>query len=226
MKCKRFTDKELIIFDLDGTLINSIPDLTLATNKMLKHYKLPPLTMEEATPYIGNGAKALVERALNHTTKEQSVSENLTAEALEIYFKAYEEAPCNDTFLYPGVKDTLVYLNKKGYRMVICTNKPFQFIEPILECLSIKHFFESWIGADSLAKQKPEPDPLLYFTKKTKIPVEKTIMIGDSKNDILAARNANMHSIGFTYGYNYNENIADYKPTVVANSFSELKRVF
>lgn len=221
-----FKSKELIIFDFDGTLINSIPDLTLATNKMLSHYNLLPLTIEEVTPFIGNGAKPLVKRALEHAMKDQKVTEELIEEAFDVYISGYKEIICIDTYMYPGVLKTLKYLNEKGYTMVICTNKPFSFIEPILDKLSITKYFKMWIGEDSLPKKKPDGTPLLYLAKTTNTTIEKCIMVGDSKNDILAAHNAGMESIGVTYGYNYNEDIADHNPTVIVDNFAELQKLF
>ncbi|WP_372752513.1 phosphoglycolate phosphatase [Labilibaculum sp.] len=221
-----FKDKELIIFDFDGTLINSIPDLTLAINRMLSHYNLFPLTMEQVTPFIGNGAKALVKRSLECSVPDQKVSKAFLEEAFEIYFAAYQEVTCEETYAYPGVIETLNDLHKKGYKMAICTNKPYGFIEPILNKLSIKQFFNYWIGEDSLSKKKPDAAPLLHLAKKMNISIDKSIMVGDSKNDILAAQNAGMENIGLTYGYNYNQNIADYKPTVVVDNFADLQKLF
>lgn len=226
MSVENFTNKKLIIFDFDGTLVNSIPDLTMAANKMLAHYNLMPLTIEQVTPFIGNGAKSLVERALNASTKSGSVSQGFLEEALPIYFLAYKEVACQGTFLYPGVLNTLNYLNEKGYNMVICTNKPFEFIEPILDKLVIKKFFSAWIGEDSLPTKKPDGAPLLHLTDIANVSVEKSIMVGDSKNDILAAKNAGMENIGVSYGYNYNENISDYNPTIVVDNFIELQKLF
>ncbi|MHA7944472.1 phosphoglycolate phosphatase [Formosa sp. 3Alg 14/1] len=221
-----FKDKELIIFDFDGTLINSIPDLTLAVNKMLSHYKAPALTIAQVTPFIGNGAQPLVKRALEFAMPDKDISEDFLKEAFKIYFEAYKAVTCKDTFMYPGVHETLIYLKEKGYKMAICTNKPFSFIEPILDKLEIKSFFSLWVGEDSLAKKKPDATPLFHLVDKLGSTIEKSIMVGDSKNDILAAQNADMHSIGVSYGYNYNENIADYNPTQVVDQFSELQKLF
>ncbi|NQX86610.1 MAG: phosphoglycolate phosphatase [Flavobacteriaceae bacterium] len=221
-----FKDKELILFDFDGTLINSIPDLTLAINKMLCFYHLAPLTVKEVTPFIGNGAKPLVKRALEFSMQNKSISKSILEEAFDTYFSAYSAVTCKETYMYPGVLETLNYLDKKGYKMVICTNKPYRFIEPILDKLAIKHLFQCWIGEDSLSQKKPDAAPLYYLVKTMHTVVEKSIMIGDSKNDILAAQNAGMESIGVSYGYNYNENISDYNPTRVVNNFANLKNLF
>ena len=98
---------------------------------------LLPLTINDVTPFIGNGAKPLVKRALKFAMKEGKVSEELFDEAFKIYFSAYKKVTCDKTYMYPGVLETLKYLNENGYKMVICTNKPFKFIEPILDKLSI-----------------------------------------------------------------------------------------
>ena len=221
-----FKNKELIIFDFDGTLINSIPDLTLAVNKMLSRYQLAPLTVAQVTPFIGNGAKPLVQRALTCAMHGKEVSETVFQEAFAVYVEAYQSVTCQDTYLYDGVLETLIDLNKKGYNMVICTNKPFRFIEPILNKLAIKDLFKGWIGEDSLSQKKPNAAPLLHLVSEMNTTIEKSIMVGDSKNDILAAQNAEMESIGVSYGYNYNENISDYDPTIVVDQFAALQELF
>src|SRR5690554_2164050 len=110
-----YKDKELIIFDLDGTLIDSMPDLAQAINSMLTHFDLTPLTLEEATLFIGNGAVKLVERSLEQALKPKEVTEELFKKAFDFYTSAYREVVCDKTFLYPGVLETLQYLDNKGY---------------------------------------------------------------------------------------------------------------
>ncbi|MDC3220566.1 phosphoglycolate phosphatase [Flavobacteriales bacterium] len=220
-----FCKKELIIFDFDGTLIDSIPDLTLALNRVLARYQLPTLTVEQASPFVGNGARLLLHRALVHAKGSKDISNDLFEDALNVYHAAYKENTCVHTYLYPGVFETLESLKRKGYTLAICTNKPFDYIEPILEKLEIKSFFKYWIGEDSLCEKKPSAIPLLHLADKTNISVDKCLMVGDSKNDILAAKNAGMQSVGVTYGYNYNEQISDYNPDVVLDQISDLMEV-
>lgn len=221
-----FKEKELIIFDLDGTLINSIPDIVQAINKMLSNYNSPPLTEQQVEPLVGNGAKLLVKRSLMLSMNTQDLSNEMFEEAFTNYFAAYSDSVCVETYLYPDVLETLTFLHEKGYKMVICSNKPFHFMEPILDKLAIKPFINYWIGEDSLPEKKPSAAPLLHVAHEMKTNIEKCIMVGDSKNDILAAHNAGIPSIGLTYGYNYNENIADYNPTVIVDRFVELKKLF
>lgn len=219
-------NKELLIFDLDGTLINSIPDLTVALNSMLDFYGKSALTVEQATPFVGNGARVLVDRALKYAFGEDELKKVSIEEALALFLKAYESNVCEGTFLYEGVKETLAHLKNKGYQLVICTNKPLVFVEPILKKLEIMEFFDFWLGAESVAEKKPSAMPLLYIAEYFGLTVEKCLMIGDSSNDILAAHNANMESVGLTYGYNYNEHISLYEPTVIRDKFEDLKMLF
>jgi len=230
--CKmNFKEKELIIFDFDGTLIDSVPDLASAINKMLLHYNLAPLTQEQVVLYVGKGAKNLVKKSLEQAMKggevpDKMVPDKILQEAFDIYLSAYKDSFCDQTDTYLGVAETLNYLNNKGYLLAICTNKPLFFIEPILEKLSIKHYFKYWVGEDSTSAKKPDAAPLLHIVSKLGKSVEKSIMVGDSKNDILAAKNAGMESIGVSYGYNYNQSITDHNPTAVVNSFLTLKELF
>ena len=106
--------------------------------------------------------------------------------------------------------------------MAIITNKPFDFVRPILKGLYLDDLFELILGGDSLEKKKPDPLPLLHVCKTLNIPVEASVMVGDSKNDILAANTAGMQSVGVTYGYNYGEEIGVYDPSIIINDFSEL----
>ena len=136
--------------------------------------------------------------------------------------KYYAKNLSNETVPYPHVKTTLNTLTAKGYRLTIVTNKPYAFVEPILEGLGLHGLFELILGGDSLPLKKPDPAPLLDVCKKLGVSVEKCVMVGDSKNDILAANACGMQSVGVTYGYNYGESISVYTPTVIIDDFSEL----
>ncbi len=126
------------------------------------------------------------------------------------------------TVTYPNVPTTLHALKEAGYRLTIVTNKPFAFVEPILEGLKLTGLFELILGGDSLAQKKPDAMPLLHVCTTLDITVEECVMVGDSKNDILAANACGMQSVGVTYGYNYGEDIGVYEPSIVIDDFSEL----
>ena len=219
----KFSHKKVILFDLDGTLINSSPDLALAVNHMLETLDRDIFSEDIIDGWVGNGALMLVQRALSgQRTVDESLDNVLVQYALDIFLAYYAKNLCNETVPYPHVKSTLNTLQAKGYRLTIVTNKPFAFVEPILEGLGMNGLFELILGGDSLPLKKPDPAPLLHVSEKLGISVDKCVMVGDSKNDILAANACGMQSVGVTYGYNYGEDIGVHNPTVIINDFSEL----
>ena len=221
-----FTNKELIIFDLDGTLIDSVPDLALSVNHTLKSINRDVFPEDIIRTWVGNGAATLVKRALSGSSNiNEDIDDKLFEKALDIFLKFYSNNLTVSTILYDGVKETLENLQNNNYRLAIVTNKPYDFIEPILECLELSDLFEYYIGGDSLEVKKPNPMPLLHVCEKLNVSVENSLMIGDSKNDIIAANEANMDSIALSYGYNYDEDISTYKPNIVFDNFADINKV-
>lgn len=221
-----FKDKKLLLFDLDGTLIDSVPDLSDAVNYMLKELNRSVFSEDIIRTWVGNGAQTLVKRALlGQSDISNDIDTELFEKALNIFLIFYKNNVCVNTKLYSDVYETLHSLKKQNYRLVIITNKPYDFIKPILLKLELDNLFEYFIGGDSLEKKKPDPMPLLHVCEKFNISIEDSIMIGDSKNDILAANSIDMDSIGVTYGYNYTEDISVYNPTLVISNFSDISTV-
>ena len=219
----KFTNKEVILFDLDGTLIDSVPDLSYAVNHMLEALQRESFSEDTIRYWVGNGAQVLVKRALSGQTEiDENLDQSLFEKALELFMSYYGQHLCIDTAAYPNVSATLHALKEKGYRLVIVTNKPFDFVGPILEALCLDGVFEFWVGGDSVEKKKPDPLPLLHACGHMNVSVDKCVMVGDSKNDLLAANSCGMESVGVTYGYNYGENIEIYDPTFIIEDFSEL----
>lgn len=221
------SNKELFIFDLDGTLIDSVPDITLGVNETLSELSLPNFNEDEVRMWVGNGAEKLMERALEAASKETGNEIDVPfSEVMDSYFKNYRKNLTVNTYAYKGVENALNLLKEQNVKMAIVTNKPFDFIAPVLEFVGIKQFFSLWVGADSLPTKKPNPEPLLHVCKELNISPEKAVMVGDSKNDILAAQNAKINSIGLTYGYNYNESISAYHPDIVLDNLSDVVNYF
>ncbi len=219
----KFSNKEAILFDLDGTLINSAPDLALAVNHMLKTLDRSTFAEEVIDGWVGNGAQTLVNRALSGKSEiDTNLDASFSAEALEVFLRFYAQNVCVDTVPYPHVSSTLKALKAKGYRLAIVTNKPFAFVEPILEGLGLNGLFELILGGDSLPQKKPNPAPLMHVCKTLDVEVKACVMVGDSKNDILAAKACEMQSVGVTYGYNYGEDINIYEPDIVIDDFEKL----
>jgi len=219
------TNKKLIIFDLDGTLINSALDLALAVNHMLTELNCDTFDEEIIHGWVGNGAQTLVWRALSANREiNKSIDTHTLNHALKIFLDFYETNLCIATTPYPHVVTTLKTLKDRGYKLAIVTNKPFKFVEPILDKLGLDGLFEMILGGDSLEKKKPDPMPLLHVCDTLNISTDDTVMIGDSKNDILAANACSMDSIGVTYGYNYGEDIGVYNPNIIIDNFKELEK--
>ena len=219
----KFSNKKVILFDLDGTLINSSPDLASAVNHMLKTLDRDTFSEGVIHGWVGNGAQVLVKRALSGQSEiDVNLDSVLFEKALDIFLSFYAENLCVATVTYPNVSSTLKALKSKGYRLAIVTNKPFAFVEPILEGLKLSGLFELILGGDSLSQKKPDPMPLLHVCKTLGVAVDDCVMVGDSKNDILAANACGMQSIGVTYGYNYGEDIGVYEPSMIIDDFGDL----
>jgi len=221
-----FIEKELILFDLDGTLIDSAPDLALSVNYMLRTVNHNEFSEEVIDSWVGNGASALVRRALSGSKIiDDNINNELFYKSLAIFLEYYKNNLCVKTTPYPNVKTTLQALKSDGYKLAIITNKPFDFIKPILQQLELDNLFELCIGGDSLSEKKPSPLPLEYVCKKLHTKPRNTLMIGDSKNDILAAQAASIQSIAVSYGYNYGEDIRVYKPDLTIDDFGDILEV-
>jgi len=223
----KLDEKELIIFDLDGTLIDSVPDLVTAVNQMQSALKRKVFEEKLVRSWVGNGAQILVKRALSANVEiDKNIDEIFFQKALKIFLAAYKENVCVKTQVYPNVHTTLQALKEKGCKMAIVTNKPYVFVEPILSTLELETFFSLYLGGDTLEQKKPHPAPLLHVCKEMGTSVERAVMVGDSKNDILAANAADMQSIAVSYGYNYGEDISLYEPDVIVNDFADILESF
>lgn len=220
---------ELILFDLDGTLIDSVPDLAIALNRMLAEFALPVVSENLAREWVGNGAEKLVERALAFTVnqKRDNNLDNISAshpKALDAFLAHYDDCCADKTVLYDGVIDALEQFKRQQITMAIVTNKPYRFIAPILEHLSIAPYFTLLLGGDELANKKPHPEPLLHCMNALNFSESQVLMVGDSRNDIEAARAANIAVAAMNYGYNHGQAIELDKPDAVFASMVELAK--
>jgi phosphoglycolate phosphatase len=187
----------LVVFDLDGTLIDSAPDMHRAVNLMLADLGCPPLSLPEIRTMVGDGASALIARAL---AARQCVTADPT-KALEQFLEHYEANPTAITRTFPGVPETLERLQAFGLTLAICTNKPSGLTHMILERLSISRFFVRVIAGDTLPFRKPDPRALLEVLNVFGTPPAAALMVGDSEVDAATAHAANVPFILMTYGY-------------------------
>lgn len=193
-----------VFFDLDGTLVDSIPDLAYAIDASLQDMNLPRAGLERVRLWVGQGAGKLVEQALSYATGKAAATlkQSLYQQALSLFLKHYQQA-ANQSVLYPHVLQTLDALKQRAYRLALITNKPTQFLPELLAYLAIDHYFELVLGGDSLEQAKPHPLPLLHAMQAMGLTAEQCIMVGDSGNDVYAAEAAGMASVCVTYGYNH-----------------------
>jgi phosphoglycolate phosphatase len=192
---------KLIIFDLDGTLVDSLDDLTDATNYMLTHFGKAELTRREVRLLVGQGATRLVERAMPDASSEE------VEEGVQL-FLAYNDAHIADrTRLYPGVKETLAILGQL-YRLAVISNKYVAHCRKLLAILEVAGHFGVVLGADSMPFRKPSPEPLLKMMVDCGVTVAESVMVGDSINDMIAGREAGVVTIGCTYGYGEPDELA------------------
>ena len=216
--------KQLLIFDFDGTLIDSVPDLADATNTMLSQLGKATYSLETIKQWVGNGSRLLVERAL--LGKTEVLAGELTTEqadhAEQLFFDAYSNISQSQTLAYPDVDKGLQQLKAAGFTLALVTNKPIRFVPKILESLGWTPLFDVVLGGDSLPVKKPDPAPLLHVCETLNFQPAQAFMIGDSVNDILAGQSAGIETLGLSYGYNYGNHIGDSNPTQVFDSFADL----
>ncbi|OXL21796.1 phosphoglycolate phosphatase [Psychrobacter sp. DAB_AL32B] len=217
-------DKQLLIFDFDGTLIDSVPDLADATNAMLTTLGKQPYPIDTIRNWVGNGSRMLVERALVGKIEvlEEELTQEETDHAEQVFFDAYKNLSGSKTVAYPDVDSGLKKLQAAGFKLALVTNKPIRFVPKILQSFGWQDLFSEVLGGDSLPVKKPDPAPLLHVCEALGLTPVQAVMIGDSRNDILAGQNANMDTLGLSYGYNYGQDIRELNPTAAFDSFAAL----
>ncbi len=186
----------LIIFDLDGTLIDSAEDLAISMNATRRHFGMPELDAKLIHSYVGNGAAVLVRRAMG-----PGASESLVAEALAFFLKYYRAHALEHTRLYPGIRELVDELAAAGHQQAVLTNKPVRISVDIVGALGLAARFPRVYGGDSFAQKKPDPIGIATLMQETGLAAGDTLMVGDSGVDIQTARNAGVRSCGVAWGF-------------------------
>ena len=211
-----------LLFDLDGTLVNSRADITNSVNYTLQELGLSTLPNEMIHGFIGEGVRLLLGRALNEIRQTQ-VSEAEIDAALAVYQRQYHAHLLDTTALYPEVSETLEYFAHLPKAVV--TNKPYGFTLPLLEGLNVSSHFKVVLGGDSLATRKPDPLMLATAAQRCEVALSDCLMIGDTWVDIAAGRNAGVVTVGFTQGFRGRAELAEAGADYLIDRFSELKAI-
>jgi phosphoglycolate phosphatase len=212
---------KMVMIDLDGTLIDTVPDLAAAANRMLADLGRPAWGIEHYRAWIGNGVPRFVKRALTGDMQAEP-EPKLFEQALEPFRRHYGEAVSELSRPYPGVVEALEQLTDQGYSLACITNKAESFTLPLLKNLALDFYFELVLSGDSLPKQKPDPLPLQHACRHFGIDTAHGVLVGDSSNDVHAARAARMPVICVTYGYNHGHDIRQSLPDAVVESLTEI----
>lgn len=220
MTLKKLTDIQAIAFDLDGTLVDSVGGLADALDHALINQQLPAAGKELVSTWVGNGVDIMIERAL--TWANIKITPKIKNNIHQLFDKIYATTVITGSQLFPGVKETLAELAKQPFPMAIVTNKPTPFIAPLLKKLAINSYFSLILGGNDVKEKKPHPAPLYLTMGKFGLHKDQLLFVGDSHNDILAAKAAGCPCAGLTYGYNYGESIALSKPDYVLDNFADL----
>jgi len=212
---------QMILLDLDGTLIDSVPDLAFCVDAMMEQLGWPAHGEVKVRAWVGNGMERFVRRALVGAL-EGEPDEALFQRAYPIFMQLYAENTSQRSVVYPGVSDALDYMQAVGYPLGCVTNKASSFTEILLKDLGLRDYFDLVISGDTLAKKKPDPLPLLHAARKLGARPTQSLMIGDSINDVRAARSAGFQVACVSYGYNHGRDISEAAPDLVVDSMLEL----
>lgn len=212
---------ELIMIDVDGTLVDSVPDLAYCIDETMKQIGLPVRGETAVRDWVGNGVIRLTERAIANDL-DAPHDEVLFEKAMPIFNALYAENTSKRSMLYPGVREGVDYLKSTGIKIGCITNKAEQFTHPLLKDLGLWDDFEIVISGDTLEKKKPDPLPLFHGAKELGADPKNSLMLGDSTSDVKAARAAGFAIICMSYGYNHGADIRDSNPDLVIDSMAEL----
>ncbi|MDQ8935957.1 phosphoglycolate phosphatase [Acinetobacter rudis] len=212
--------RKVILFDLDGTLVDSAGDLYRAMNLSLERLALPQVTEAQVRVWIGKGTAIFCQSVLKHIKGE--VDPLLQQQLLATFLEIYNADPCVDSKPFPGIMEFLQWGQQQEKIMICVTNKPELPARQILDDLAMSEYFVDVIGGDRFELRKPDPIQLLYCAGQFAENITECLMIGDSINDIEAARRAGMDCIAVSYGYNHGEDIRDCQPQQVVANLTEL----
>lgn len=208
---------QAILFDLDGTLVDSAPDIAEAVNRTLAQYGYAQQPFSVIANWIGDGARELLNTALHHAQAKESFDD-----VFPHFMQNYADTVLLTADIYPHVKDTLARLHRSGVKMAVCSNKPERFINPVLSKNAIAGYFDVLVGGDTLKEKKPSALPLMVAAEQLGVSIEQCLMVGDSATDFNAAQAAGMDCVLVSYGYARGIDVHALNQQQVIDDFSHL----
>ena len=212
----------MILIDVDGTMVDSVPDLTFCVDEMMQRLGREPWGEARVRNWVGNGVERLVERALTGDLDGTPDKAAFDA-AYPIFLELYADNTSERSRLYPGVREGLDFLTGAGYRLGCVTNKAERFTVPLLKDLGVYQDFGIVVSGDTLPHKKPHPAPLLHAAEFFGVAPQQSLMVGDSISDVKAARAAGFMIACVPYGYNHGDDIRLAEPDVVIESLADLR---
>lgn len=220
MNIANVAQREVLLFDLDGTLVDSATDLHRAMNMSLNALQLPTVTESQVRVWVGKGTALFCQSTLQHLTGKVDPAQQ--QQLLETFLKIYNADPCVETQPFDGILKFLEWGLAQKKTMICVTNKPELPARAIVDHLGMNHYFADVIGGDRFEERKPHPRQLLHCVEQYAQSKGQVLMIGDSSNDVEAARRAGIDCVVVSYGYNHGENILDCQPQQVVDNLCEL----
>ena len=220
MNIANVAQREVLLFDLDGTLVDSATDLHRAMNMSLNALQLPTVTEAQVRVWVGKGTALFCQSALQHLTGKVDPAQQ--QQLLDTFLKIYNADPCVETQPFDGILEFLEWGLAQKKTMICVTNKPEVPARAIVDHLGMNHYFADVIGGDRFEERKPHPRQLLHCVEQYAQSKDQVLMIGDSSNDVEAARRAGIDCVVVSYGYNHGENILDCQPQQVVDNLCEL----
>lgn len=215
--------KKLLIFDLDGTLADTMPSILHAVNLTMKHFGYPEKTYDDVRRAIGNGAYKLIERVI---PAEIAADKNAVLEALEYYERMYDETYIEADRCYDGMSQTLCELKRRGYTIAVLSNKQDEYVKPIVERITEKGTVSLAIGQRDGYPRKPDPTVPYIIVGELGYTTENSVFIGDSDVDVITAKNAGMMSVGCAWGYRERELLMENGADIIIDTPEELLNIF
>lgn len=214
----------LVLLDLDGTLVDTVPDLAFCVDQTLRRLDKKPAGEQSVRGWVGNGVDVLLCRALTGRMDGCPDAAEF-ATARELFLELYAIHTSRRSRVYPGVREGLSFLSEHGATLGCVTNKPARFTEPLLKDVGLYDFFALVVSGDSLPVKKPDPRPLLHAAEQLGFDPADSLLVGDSEADVEAARAADFRVICVSYGYNHGRDIRLAKPDAVIDSLAELGKL-